>query len=331
MWKTCLAAVVGALTALPPGAVGAQTKIRFSYELPVTHNFNKGAEMLRDLVDKKTNGAVKIELYPAAQLAKDSTFIKTITAGSIDGGLIPTLYWTGVMPLAGVFDVPFAITTHDEAQKVLAGPVGAKLLAELDRFELVGLGYFNYGFGIYGNNKRPLKTPADFAGLKIRTNNDIGAKLLQAYGASPVFMSGSEVFLGLERGTVDGAHLGLTSIVERKLYQAVKHLTIDNHNAIPYFVTVRKEIFAKLTSEQQKAIRDAANEVAAWVAKEQEKDDSKSVALLREKGMQVIELTPAEIKAWQDAAKSVKEFWLQKAGDAGKQLLAEIDAALAKK
>lgn len=331
MWKSCLIATAGVLLAFSPGAAEAQTKIRFSYELPVTHNFNKGAERLRDLVDKKTNGAVKIELYPAAQLAKDSTFIKTITAGSIDGGLIPTLYWTGVLPLAGVFDVPFVITTHAQAQKVLASPVGARLLSELDRFDLVGLGYFNYGFGIYGNNKRPLKTPADFSGLKIRTNNDIGAKLLQAYNASPVFMSGSEVFLALERGTVDGAHLGLSSIVERKLYQAVKHLTIDNHNAIPYFITVRKEIFSKLTPEHRKAVQEAASEAAAWVAKAQEEDDNNGVKLLREKGMQVIELTPAEVKSWQDSAKSVREFWLQKAGDAGKGLLAQMEAAIAAK
>lgn len=320
--------VAGALFATP---VSAQTTIRFSFELPVTHNFHKGAEMLRDAMAKKTNGAVKIELYPAAQLAKDSTFIKAITSGNIDGGLSPTLYWTGVMPLAGILDVPFAITTHAQAQRILAGPVGARLLKELEKFQLVGLGYFNYGFGIYGNNKRPLKVPADFAGLKIRTNNDIGAKLLQAFGAAPVFMSGSEVFLALERGTVDGAHLGLSSIVERKIYQTVKHLTIDNHNAIPYFVVVRKETFDKLSPDHQKVLRDTVAEISAWVANEQEKGDSEAIGFLRQQGMEVVELSPAEIKVWQTAAKSVRDFWLEKSGADGANLLNALEAAVAGK
>lgn len=320
-----LAALLASVCAA--GSAIAQTTIKFSYELPVTHPFHKGTEKMRDLVAQKTNGAVKLELYPAGQLSKDSNFIKAITSGTLDAGLSPTLYWTGIMPLAGVFDAPFAITTHAQAQRVLAGPVGARLLKELERHQLVGLGYFNYGFGVYGNNKRPLKTPADFVGLKIRTNNDIGAKLLQAYGASPAFMSGSEVFLALERGTVDGSHLGLSSIVERKIYQTVKYLTVDNHNAIPYFVVFRKDVLDKLTPEQRSAIASAVTEVSGSVAKAQEEGDNAAVSFLRQQGMQVIELTPAEIKAWQAAAKPAKDFWLERAGAEGAKLLQDLEAA----
>ncbi len=304
------------------GAAHAQVQtIKLSFELPVTHNFNKAAQMVADNVAKRSGGQVKIELYPAGQLAKDSTFIKTINSGGIDAGLSPTLYWTGVMPIAGILDVPYVITTHAQAQRVLAGPVGAKLLAELDRFNLVGLGYFNYGFGIYGNNKRELKKPDDFKGLKIRTNNDIGAKLLQAFGASPVFMSGSEVFLALERGTVDGAHTGMSSIIERKMFGAMKYVTIDNHNSIPYFFVIRKAVYEKLSPANQKILAEAVQEAAAWASKVQEQDDAEGVKTLRANGVTVTELSPAEVKVWQAAAAPAREFWLSKAGPDGAELL----------
>jgi len=303
------------------GLAHGQTVIRLSYELPVTHNFHQGAQMVSDKVTKATNGQVKIELYPAGQLAKDSTFIKTINSGSIDAGLSPTLYWTGVMPIAGILDVPYVVSTHAQAQRVLSGAVGARLLNELDRFGLIGLGYFNYGFGIYGNNKREISKPEHFKGLKIRTNNDIGAKLLQAFGASPTFMSGSEVYLGLERGTVDGAHTGLSSIIERKMFSAMKHVTIDNHNVIPYFIVMRKSVFEKLTPDQQKIVKDAFTEVAQWVRKEQETDDANGVKVLRSNGVQVTELSSSDIKVWKAAAEPAREFWLNKTGADGAELL----------
>lgn len=313
---------------LAGGLAHGQTVIRLSYGLPVTHNFHKGAQMVSEKVAKATNGQVKIELYPAGQLAKDSTFIKTINSGSIDAGLSPTLYWTGVMPIAGILDVPYVINTHEQAQRVLSGAVGARLLNELDRFGLIGLGYFNYGFGIYGNNIREISKPEHFKGLKIRTNNDIGAKLLQAFGASPTFMSGSEVHLALERGTVDGAHTGLSSIIERKMFTAMKHVTVDNHNVIPYFIVMRKSVFEKLTADQQKIIKDAFTEVSQWVGKEQEADDANGVKILRSNGVQVTELSSADIKVWKAAAEPAREFWLSKTGADGAELLKimEIDA-----
>lgn len=323
--------LAGAILALTLAtAAWAETAIKFSYELPVAHNFHKGAEMLAQKVLERTHGEVKLELFPAGQLAKDSTFIKAITSGSIDGGLSPTLYWTGIMPIAGVFDVPYVMTTHEEAQKVLAGPAGDRLLKGLEKFDLVGLGYFDFGFGIYGNNKRPLPTPADFKGLRIRANNDIGAQLLQTFGASPTFLSGGEVFMALEHGTVDGTHTALTSITERKMYTVMKYLTVDNHNYIPYFVVFRKSVLDKLTPEQQTILRTAVSEVSQWVEQQQAKDDAEAVAILRDKGMQVIELNPAQLKTWRDAAQPVREAWIKKVGKEGEDLLQDVERDKAK-
>lgn len=304
-----------------PATAQSETVIRFGYELPVTHEFHEGAKMLAKEVLEGTKGSVRIELYPAGQLTKDSTFPREITSGTVDAGLSPTLYWTGVMPLAGVFDVPYVVRDHDEAQKVLKTEVGQRLLDGLTKFNAVGLGYFNYGFGIFGTTKRPLLKPDDFKGMKVRTNNDIGAQLLKAFGASPTFMSGGEVYLGLQQGTVDGTHTGLSSVVSRKMWDVLKHLTVENHNMIPYFVVFRKAVFDKLTAEEQTVLRNAVRKSSDWVADIQKQSDDKAVDLLRKQGMQVEVLTPDQLKIWATAAQPVVDQWLAKNGKEGEELL----------
>jgi tripartite ATP-independent transporter DctP family solute receptor len=313
---------------LLPGAAQSQTVIRFGYELPVTHEFHEGAKMLAKDVLEGTKGSVKIELYPAGQLTKDSTFPREITSGTVDAGLSPTLYWTGVMPIAGIFDVPYVVRDHDEAQKVLKTEVGQRLLDGLSKFNAVGLGYFNYGFGIFGTTKRPLLKPEDFKGMKVRTNNDIGAQLLKAFGASPTFMSGSEVYLGLQQGTVDGTHTGLSSVVSRKMWDVLKHLTVENHNMIPYFVVIRKSVYEKLTPDEQKVLRDAVAKSSDWVAKTMKASDDQAVDVLRKQGMQVEVLTPEQLKPWVAAAQPVVDQWLAKNGQEGEALLKSIRQTL---
>jgi tripartite ATP-independent transporter DctP family solute receptor len=311
-----------------PGAAQSQTVIRFGYELPVTHEFHEGARMLAKDVLEGTKGSVRIELYPAGQLTKDSTFPREITSGTVDAGLSPTLYWTGVMPIAGIFDVPYVVRDHDEAQKVLKTEVGQRLLDGLTKFNAVGLGYFNYGFGIFGTTKRPLLKPEDFKGMKVRTNNDIGAQLLKAFGASPTFMSGSEVYLGLQQGTVDGTHTGLSSVVSRKMWDVLKHLTVENHNMIPYFVVFRKSVYDKLTPEEQKVLREAVQKSSDWVAKTMKASDDQAVDVLRKQGMQVEVLTPEQLKPWVAAAQPVVDSWLAKNGKEGEALLKSIGETL---
>ena len=318
----------GLLVLSLPGTAMAETVIRFSYELPVTHEFHQAAEMMAKEVAEGTKGSVKIELYPAGQLTKDSTFPREITSGTVDGGLSPTLYWTGVMPIAGIFDVPYLVRTHDEAQKVLKTEVGQRLLDGLGDFGAVGLGYFNYGFGIFGTTKSPLLKPEDFRGLKIRSNNDMGAALLKAFGASPTFMSGSEVFLGLQQGTVDGAHVGLTSVLSRKMYEVLKYLTVDNHNMIPYFVVLRREIYDKLTPEEQAVLRAAVARAGDWVAEIQEQADDKAIEELRGHGMQVDVLTQEQLDGWAAAARPVADEWIAKVGEEGERLVASIQKTL---
>jgi len=317
-----------AMTFLIATGAQAETVIRLSYELPVTHEFHQGAEMLAELVRERTNGSVKVELYPAGQLSTDANFPREIMAGTIDAGLSPTLYWTRVLPVAGIFDVPYLVRSHEEARQVLAGEVGRHLLDGLEEFDAVGLGYFNYGFGIFGATGKRLLEPADFAGLAMRTNNDIGAQLLQAFGASPTFMSGGEVYLGLSQGTIDGTHTGLSSMVSRSMDEVMKNVTVDNHNMIPYYVMVRKPVFDRLTPEEQAILREAVTEAGAWVAGMMEQADNEAIEVLRERGVTVDLLTPEQLSEWADASRSVVDYWLNIVGDEGRELITSVEQTL---
>lgn len=321
----CSAALVAMTTTT---AAQAETVIRLSYGLPVTHKFHEGAQKLAEMVDERTDGSVKIELYPAGQLTRDANFPREMMAGTAEAGLSPTLYWTGVMPIAGIFDVPYLVRTHQEAQTVLAGEVGQRLLGELEQFDAVGLGYFNYGFGIYGTSDRQLLEPADFEGLAMRTNNDIGAQLLQAFGASPTFMSGGEVYMGLQQGTIDGTHTGLSSVLSRNMFEVLDYLTVDNHNMIPYFVMVQRDIYDSLTAEQQQILRDAVVEAGGWVAQEMEAADEQAVEALRDHGVTLDLLTPEQLESWAEASSGVIDYWLDIVGEDGRNLITSIETTL---
>jgi TRAP-type C4-dicarboxylate transport system substrate-binding protein len=105
----------------------------------------------------------------------------------------------------------------------------------------------------------------------------------------------------------------------------MKYLTVDNHNFIPYFVVFRKPVLDKLTPDQQKTLSAAVREVSDWVEQQQSKEDAEGVTLLRNKGMQVIELAPAEVKVWQEAARPVRDDWIKRVGKDGEDLLQAVE------
>lgn len=322
----CLLFLIAALAW--PGMANAQTVIRLVHEQPVNHFMHKAVEMIAKEVSEKTNGSVKIEIYPAGQLVKDADFPREVMSGTADAGLSASLYWAGVMPIVGIFDVPFLVQTHEEAQKVLASDVGRQLLAGLEKFQAVGLGYFNYGFGNWGTTKRELLKPDDFKSLKIRSNNDMGAQLLKAFGASSVFMTGSELFLAMQQGTIDGAHIGLSSTVSRKTYEVVKNVTVDNHNLVVFFVVVRKAVYDKLTPQEQSVLREAVRKAEAWVAEVSKKEDDDAIVELRKHGVRVTVLAPEDARVWAKAAQPVRDTWLKRMGKSGEELLVSVEKTL---
>lgn len=209
--------------------------MKLAHGLPVNHHLARGMESFAKKVAEKSQGKIQIDIYPAGQLHNDKSMNEAIMTGGIDLGLNSTAMWASVIPAMEIFDVPFLFPSYDRIKKALDSGVGEKLSKEMEKKGAKALIWADYGFVQFANNKRPIKKPADFKGLKLRGYGELPSETIKALGAAPVTMSSSEVYMAIQRGTIDGQTSGTTAMFDRKMFEVTKYLTITNH-AFPEFM-----------------------------------------------------------------------------------------------
>jgi TRAP-type C4-dicarboxylate transport system substrate-binding protein len=146
----------------------------------------------------------------------------------------------------------------------------------------------------------------------------MSAKLVEGFGAAPVFMGGNEVYMALQRKTVDGAISGLSSFADRKYYEVQKYLTINNAGLVQFVVSMNQNFFNSLSPEQQQIVLDAAKEATEYSRKNVLEEDKKALDTLKAH-MDVYEVT--DFAPWKEAAKATRDLYVEKAGETGKKLL----------
>ncbi|MDQ0272007.1 tripartite ATP-independent transporter DctP family solute receptor [Cytobacillus purgationiresistens] len=302
-----------------------EATIRLAYNLPQDHHVAKGVEQFAKDVTEKSGGAINVQVYPAGQLLSDKDMNQSILTGGVEMGVNSSTLWASTVPVMGIFDVPYVFNTYEEAGDALNGEFGDKLKASMEEKGAKVLMFADYGFAQFANNKRPLESPADFEGLKIRSIGDIPSEMIKAYGASPVFMGGGEVYMALQRSTVDGATSGTTAMVQRKYDEVTKYLTINNYAYLEFILAVNKDFWNKLPEKSQLLLSETATEAEAWIRTQAEIEDEKTAKQLEEKGMEVYVVPEEDIPMWKEAAKPAWDAFSNNAGNIGKELLKMVD------
>lgn len=307
--------ILGAgLLAISPAS--AETVLRYAGTLPVTHHLSKAQQTFADLVAEKTNGELKVEIYPAGQLYKAHDIPTAVVTGAVDIGFNLTNVWTRDA-VSDINDIPFLFRDADHAEAAWA-PDGrlfdlyAKTLAAR-QMKPLGVMFFGSLFDI-SNNDKPLVTPQDFAGMKIRAYGALSSEAVRALGGSPATMDPGEMYLGLQNGTIDGAITGLTSIDTRKLWEAGSHATIAQAAFGVFAVNMNLTKFNGLTEDQQNALMEAAREVFRITADESARQDKESLAFLQ-KNIQVVVLDDKQKAAWAEILVPVVEGWQSRASE----------------
>ncbi|MBS4192978.1 DctP family TRAP transporter solute-binding subunit [Bacillus sp. FJAT-49705] len=295
--------------------------IRLAYNLPQDHHIAVGIEEFAKKVTEKSGGNVNVQVYPAGQLLSDKEMNQSILTGGVEMGVNSSTLWASTVPAMGIFDVPYIFPNYEAAGKALSGEMGNKLKEAMEEKGAKVLLFADYGYAQFVNNVRPLKKPEDFEGLKIRSIGDIPSELIKAYGGSPVFMGGGEVYMALQRNTVDGATSGTTAMVQRKYDEVVKYLTINNYSYLEFILAVNKKYWDNLPEKTQKLIEETASETEQWIREQAKAEDAKTAKELEEKGMEVYVVPESELQVWKDAAKPVYDIFLEQSGDLGKELL----------
>ncbi|URI06201.1 TRAP transporter substrate-binding protein [Aquincola tertiaricarbonis] len=301
--RTLLAAAC--VASLAPALAQAQDikprLIRFGYGLNEQSNQGRAAKVFADEVAKRSGGKMKVRAIGAAALGPDTQMQQALIGGAQEMMVGSTATLVGITKEMALWDTPFLFNNVKEADAVLDGPIGRKVMDKLEEKGLVGLVYWENGFRNLTNSKRPVAKMEDLNGVKLRVmQNNVYLDSFKLLGANAVPLPFSELFSALETNTVDGQENPYNTILSSKFYEVQKYLSITNHVYSPWIVTVSKKWWDGLSKDEQKVLRDAAIASRDFERKDTREEAAKALADLKAKGMQINELPPAEAARMRD-------------------------------
>jgi C4-dicarboxylate-binding protein DctP len=322
--KGFIAAVAAALALAALPAAGADPiVIKFSHVVAADTPKGKAAERFKQLAEERTQGRVKVEVYPNSTLYKDGEEMSALQLGSVQM-LAPSVSKFGPLgvPAFEVFDLPYIFPNRDVLNRVINGPVGADLFKRLEKFGIKGLAYWDNGFKVMSANKA-LRMPADFRGLKMRIKS---SKVLEAQfralGAVPQVMAFSEVYQAMQTGVVDGGENSLPNLWTQKFFEVQKFIALSDHGYDGYAVIVNEKFWSGLPPDIRQALEGAMKDATAYQFELSLKDQKDSLDKVKATNRsQVYDLTEAERAAWRAALLPVHK---QMEGRIGKDVIDAI-------
>ncbi|MCG5238480.1 TRAP transporter substrate-binding protein [Azospirillum doebereinerae] len=325
--------VVPGLMLLAGGAAAAaeykDRSVKFAFQNVKEHPQGQGAQRFSDLVEKGSGGKIKVKLFPGGTLGGDVQTISALQGGIVEMSVMNAGILVSLAKEFALVDLPFLFNNGGEADALLDGPVGEKLMGKLPEKGLVGLGFWDLGFRNLTNNRHPVATAKDIAGLKIRViQTPIYIDVFKALGANPVPLPFPELFTALETGTVDGQENPFKTIELTKFNEVQKYLTVTRHIYNPQSLIVSKKFWDTLNADEKSLFQTAAAEATAFQRKISREQDAEALASLKAKGMTVNELPPEELAKIRETVKPVVEKYKADIGDA---LVGEAFAAIEKK
>ena len=328
MKRLLLKTIAAAVAVAALGVASAQERtIKFATQNPKGHPLVMGMEKFAALVEAKSGGKIKVNLFPGGVLGGDAPTVSALQGGTIEMASMNSGILASQVKDFEVFDFPFMFANSKEADAVVDGPFGKMMHAKLEAKGLVGLTYWELGFRNITNSKRAITKVEDIAGLKLRViPNAINLDWTKALGANPTPLAFPEVYAALEQGAIDGQENPLTVISATKLYEVQKYVTLTNHQYNPQSVLMSKKFWDTLNAAEKKIIADAAVESTTYQRQQAREQAGTALETVKKAGMQVSELSPAELAKFREKMKPV----VDKHGAASPDALKELTAELAK-
>lgn len=297
----------------------AVTTIKVGHVLAPDHPYTIALKRFAEIVDKKTAGKLKVNVFHSSQLGNERDMIEALQLGTQQMALVSTAPLAGFTKQFLVLDLPFIFNDYKGAYKVLDGEIGQNLLKTLESQGIVGLTYWENGFRHVTNSKRPIQKPEDLASLKIRLmENPIHMDTFKAMGANPLPMAFGELFTALQQKTIDAQENPVTIIWTSRFYEVQKYCSLTGHFYAAAPLLVSKKFMDGLPADQQKALKEAAVEAREYERELLAQQNKDFISKLKEKKMEVIEVDKGPFK------EAVKKVWAQYEATIGKDLIQKV-------
>ncbi|WP_010632917.1 TRAP transporter substrate-binding protein [Sporolactobacillus vineae] len=285
------------------GSSGAPITLKFAHVGSLIHQDNIYAEDFKKMIEKDSKGKIKVKIYPNGQLGAEDAEIQGVQTGSIDMTEVAAdSSLAQVVPVMNVFGIPYLMNTRSQVYHVLDGGIGSSLLKEVDKHQLIGLGFSEVGFRNITNSKHPIKTPADMKGLKIRIQPaPVWNAFMKELGAVPTSISFTELYSSLQQGVVDGQENPIATINAMKFYEVNKYLSLTKHSYTANVVLMSPATWKKLSPDQQKLVKADVQKAYAEQRDYLAKTEQQTLNNLKAKG---IIITNPDIAAFKAATKN---------------------------
>jgi TRAP-type transport system periplasmic protein len=279
--------IAASLAALFTSSVHSQTELKFGHVGEPGSLIGAAADEFARRANAKLGGKYKVVTYGSSQLGGDKELLQKLKLGTIDFAE-PSTVMSSEADIFGVFEMPYLVKDREHMKRIEKELFWSKMEPEVEKKGLKLIAVWENGYRHITNSKRPINTPEDLKGIKLRVpEGKWRVKMFQTYGANPSPMKFSEVFTALQTGVMDGQENPFTQIYSAKFQEVQKYISLTGHVYTPAYVTVGARKWASLPDDVRKVLEDTAKETQKFVYEKAAKDDDELLGKLKAAGMQV--------------------------------------------
>jgi TRAP-type transport system periplasmic protein len=312
-----LCLVLGVSALLTGTAVRAETVIKISHQFPAASDESgdfrdRLARKFADEVGKRSKGEIKIEVFPSGSLVKATAQFSALRKGTLDMSVLPLAYGGGEVPEVNLTLMPATITSYEQAYRWKTAPIGKELEKILDAKGMKIITWVWQAGGMASTTK-PVVTPEDAKGLKIRGGDRTMELALKEAGASVVSLPSSEIYTGMSSGVLDAAMTSSTSLISYRLYELSKHVTSARNRTMWFMfepLLISKATWDKLSPAQQKIFTEVGASLEKFAIDAAKADDKRMAEVYAKAGVKVHDMDDATFNRWREIAKksAYKDF-----------------------
>lgn len=260
--------------------------IKLGHGLDTSHPVHKSMVYFGEQLEIKSGGKMKLEMYPNQQLGTERQLLELLQIGSLDMTKVSIGVLESFSPDMKVFGTPFLFRDKAHSFQILDGEIGDELLAGTEKYWLKGLGYYDAGSRSFYMKEKPIQTPKDLEGLKVRVmESETAINMVKQLGGAPTPIAWGELYTALQQGVVDGAENNLTSFYLSRHYEICKYYSFDEHTVIPDVLLMSTHFWNDLNEEEQKWVQEAADESIIFQRKLWEESEKNAMAELEKAGV----------------------------------------------
>ena len=263
-------------------------RLKLSHGLDVVHPVHKAMEFMARRLAELSQARMVIDIYPSEQLGSERESIELVQLGSLDITKTSAAVLESFVPEFSVYSLPYLFRDREHAWRVFLGPIGKEILHSGAPMGIRGLCYYDSGSRSFYTRSKPIRTPDDLAGMKIRVQKSyMAVKTIEILGGSPTPIDWGELYTALQQGVVDGAENNPPSFTSSHHYEVCKYYYLDEHTIIPDVLLMSLKVWNSMSAEQQGMIQQAADESLDFQRKIWDKMVEEDLRKVREAGVEI--------------------------------------------